>query len=236
MGNDQGRRRSAPLGETGDNQTLAEVAYRTIRSELLTGGLDAESKLGIDELRTRIGIGASPIREALSRLVSEGFVKAEERRGFRAASISVQELSEITELRILLECEGLKASIAHGGEDWESDVLAKYHLLEHAEKNLGVSVDRDTWNMRNQDFHDATVGACGSLWLMRLRSTLYDHSQRYRYRIHDAGATRVKLKKDHKHLRDAVLKRDVALSCTLIDRHFRATLDDFKRAVGAGEG
>ncbi|MDD3443993.1 MAG: GntR family transcriptional regulator [Zavarzinia sp.] len=91
-------------GEEGDGtKTLAELAYRRIRDLIIAGDLAPDEKLRIEYLRRALDIGASPLREALSRLSSHGIVEMEGQRGFRVASVSLPALWDITETRLLLE-------------------------------------------------------------------------------------------------------------------------------------
>ena len=77
----------------------------------------------------------STIRETLNRLASEGFVVAEEQRGFFVNSFSRNDLIEIANLRVLLECHAIKLSIERGDTDWEGNLVASYHKLHLLEKN-----------------------------------------------------------------------------------------------------
>jgi GntR family carbon starvation induced transcriptional regulator len=225
--------RTVPPDGGDATRSLTETAYRTIREQLLSGLHAPQSKLRIDELRRRLGIGASPIREALSRMVSEGLVTVEEQKGFRAAPMSIPEFGEITELRILIESEGLRKAIQNGREQWESGIVASYHLLAHAERQLRESGKTDEWEIRNREFHDALVQACDSTWLMRIREILYVHSQRYRYRSLVASPVRRNKVNEHRLLRDAVLARDAEKACDLILKHFLLTYDNYVKAERA---
>jgi DNA-binding GntR family transcriptional regulator len=211
--------------------TLTETAYRSIKHELLSGQVEPGAKLRIDPLCARLGVGASPIREALSRLVSEGFVIAEEQKGFRAAAMSVAEFREITELRILLETTAVRRAIEHGNEDWEAAIIAAYHRLTRAEERVKAGENVADWELRNRDFHNALVAACGSDWLMRLREMLYAHSQRYRLQSLLAGAQRRDTPKEHRKMRDAVLARDADKAAELIRQHFQMTLRDYEASA-----
>jgi DNA-binding GntR family transcriptional regulator len=210
--------------------TLTETAYRSIKNELLSGQFEPGTKLRIEPLCERLGFGASPIREALSRLVSEGFVTTEEQKGFRAAPMSVAEFREITELRILLETTAVTSAIERGGEGWEAAIIAAYHRLASAEGRLARGQDATDFEVRNRDFHDSLVAACGSDWLMRLRAMLYAHSQRYRQQSLAAGAKRRNTTKEHRQIRDAVLARDAKRASKLIAQHFDLTRDIFEKS------
>src|SRR5712675_286146 len=69
--------------------SLTHGAYAELRSELLACRFAPGEKLKIDDLCRRFAVGSSAVREALSRLASEGFVVSEPQRGFRVAPLSV---------------------------------------------------------------------------------------------------------------------------------------------------
>jgi GntR family carbon starvation induced transcriptional regulator len=208
-------------------RSLTETAYRSIKNDLLVGVCLPGSRLRIDTLRKRLGIGASPIREALSRLVAEGLVTSEEQKGFRAASMSPEEFREITELRITLETMALRQSIQSGGEEWEANIVACHHRLAKAEERLRKTGTADDFESKNRDFHDALVSACDSGWLMRMREILNMHSQRYRFRSLVAVGKRRDTFKEHRLMRDATLARETDKAVRLMEQHFRTTLSIF---------
>ena len=68
--------------------TLTEQAASFLQRDVLSGALHPGTKLVIADLVERYGIGATPVREGLSRLVTQGFVKAIGQRGFRVTAVS----------------------------------------------------------------------------------------------------------------------------------------------------
>ena len=76
--------------------TTATAVYQRIKDDILDGKLAPGLKLRIEFVSERYGAGSSPIREALSRLSSEGIVIRHEQRGFCVAPISLDELREVT--------------------------------------------------------------------------------------------------------------------------------------------
>ncbi|MBL4908219.1 MAG: GntR family transcriptional regulator, partial [Sneathiella sp.] len=85
------------------SSTLATSVYDRIRQDILTGVLTPNKKLRTDELRELYDAGNSPIREALNRLSSDGFVVREEQRGFHVAAVSRTELQELVKTRCWIE-------------------------------------------------------------------------------------------------------------------------------------
>src|SRR6266446_7520756 len=79
--------------------SLTHGAYAELRSELLACRFAPGEKLKIDDLCRRFAVGSSAVREALSRLASEGFVVSEPQRGFRVAPLSVRSEEHTSELQ-----------------------------------------------------------------------------------------------------------------------------------------
>ena len=78
--------------------------YQRIKRDIIFGELAPGSKLKLDGLRERYQASMSTLRETLNRLASEGFVDALDQRGFFVTPVSREDLIEIANLRVLLEC------------------------------------------------------------------------------------------------------------------------------------
>jgi GntR family carbon starvation induced transcriptional regulator len=216
--------------EENGNKTLSDQAYHQLRTDIIIGKLQPDEKLRIDHLRKVYGVGASPLREALSRLTADGFVTAEGQRGFRVAPMSEEDLEDITRLRILLEKQALCQSIEHGDDAWESRIVATFYQLEKVEE----SVDRDPteWEKRNHDFHEALIGGCTSKWLRRFYGVLYDQHKRYRNISFTTEIPR-DIHQEHEELRNAALARDTKRACEAIEHHIQRTAEITLRVLKA---
>ena len=87
--------------------TVGTSTYEKIKRDIIYGALAPGVKLKLDTLKHRYAASVSTLRETLNRLASEGFVAAEEQRGFFVTPVSREDMIEITNLRILLECHAL---------------------------------------------------------------------------------------------------------------------------------
>ena len=96
--------------------------------------MEPGEKLKIDTLQRDHGLSSSPLREALNRLVTEGLVHTDERRGFWAAPVSVADLRDVTRLRLMLDCEALEESMRHGDHAWEARIVSALHWLVYFQK------------------------------------------------------------------------------------------------------
>jgi GntR family carbon starvation induced transcriptional regulator len=205
--------------------SLSQIAWEALRTDIISGKLPPNMRLRIAGLRSVYGIGASPLREALSRLVADGFVISVDRRGFMVAPISLKEFRDLTDLRKLLEKEALKLSISGGDDAWEAGVIGACHSLSKAQARLSSrdAGSFEEWERRNREFHETLVAACPSAWILRFRSSAYDYAERYRRLCLSLTAASRDVQKEHYQLRDAAIARDVACACRLIDDHLERT-------------
>ncbi len=213
--------------------TLAEAAYERIRNDILSGAFTPDAKLAIHHLRERYSIGATPLREALSRLVADGFVAMTGQRGFRVAPISVDDLRDVTRLRILFETEALRDSIAVGDDAWEAAIVAAYHRLSKVDGHL-VDGDFAHWEIRNAAFHDALVAACPSPRLLQFRQNLFDQHKRYRSLSTRAGGDARDVAREHREILESTLARDAVAACSRIAEHIQLTAQRLEHVIAAG--
>ncbi|EIJ36753.1 GntR family transcriptional regulator [Thiothrix nivea] len=215
---------SNPLQPAEAPKTMTDYVYTQLREDIIQGKLAPDSKLKIEQLRGMYDVGATPIREALSRLSADGFVLMEGQRGFRVSPISPEDLEDVTELRITLELKALRNSILHGGDDWESRVVSTYYQLSKVEE-LDLFEHIDAWEQRNHDFHWALISACTSKWLLHFYNTLYDQHKRYRNISLVANLGQRDVHAEHKRIYDAALARDADTACRETEEHIRVTAE-----------
>ena len=205
-------------------KTMTDYVYGQLREDIIQGKLIPDSKLKIEHLRGEYKVGATPLREALSRLSSDGFVITEGQRGFRVSPTSASDLDDVTELRIMLELKALKSSLLHGGDDWESRVVATYYQLSKVEE-LDLFENLAAWEQRNHDFHWALISACTSKWLLHFYNILYDQHKRYRNISLIANLGKRDVHDEHQRIYDAALARDVETACRETEQHIRLTAE-----------
>ncbi len=205
--------------------TLADLADEHLRRDIVSGALKPGEKLSIALLTSRYAIGASPLREALSRLSTDHLVVLEGKRGFTVAPISAAELEDISVCRRLIETEAVRLAVEGGDDAWESRVVAAFHRLDRVEERVrqdGASRS-DEWEERNGEFHEAVVSACGSAWLVRLQKMLYVQHERYRRLSLQHRDPARDLRAEHRDIMDACLDRNSAAAARLSGEHIDRT-------------
>lgn len=213
--------------------TMASSLASRIRLDIIRGEFPPGSKLRTQALADRYGVSLIPMREALSRLASSGFVRAEDQRGFRVAETSTSELADITNTRLLIEKEALRRSIEFGDLTWETNLIAAHHRLTQLRMRdaaaPGISL---AWDEAHGAFHAALLAACGSKCLMSLAIELRDQTSRYRHLSVQADQTtfagddqakRRNVEAEHLAILNAARNRDFELAARLLEEHLRKT-------------
>jgi DNA-binding GntR family transcriptional regulator len=210
--------------------TPGEAAYRRLRADVIAGRLTPGGKLGLEGLRPRYGAGVSTLREALTRLASEGLVVAEGQRGFSVAPVSPEDFAEVADLRLLLERHAIRESFAAGDLDWEGRVVGAHHKLAALERRLlaGESADTVLWKRYDLEFHAALIEACGSAVLLETYVAAYDRYLRYQMvAVVFRGAVAAE---QHAALLDCALSRDADRACLLLEAHVAGCVEHVARS------
>ena len=209
-----------------DRDTLAERAALQIEADILKGALAPDSRLGIMETAARYGVGATPLREALSRLAARGLVNAIGKRGFRVKSISREDLADIVRIRTVVEREALRLSMAAGDRAWEGEIVAALHQLKcYVRDNpRGFGEGETAFDALHKRFHASLIAACGSPRLIAACSDLYDEAYRYRRLMMATFASRQEFVRGHEILAEAAIERSRERAEALIEAHIASTL------------
>jgi len=212
-------------------KTLAEGAYLQLRRDIIEGVHPPGYKLRVEHLKDHYQVGAGTLREALALLVADSLVVAQGQRGFRVAPISLADIEDITQTRILLETEALRQSMIHGDADWESGVQQAFINLSSAEEGLGrtTRTSFDEWERRNKQFHAKLIAACPSDWIQHFLGILYRQSERYRRLVLFDRTVPRNIHAEHVALFEAVNQRNIEQATLLLEEHIAMTLEVIKR-------
>jgi len=219
----EARSAAAAASDAPPAATLATAICDRIRSDILAGKRKPGGKLRLEALKTEFAVSWSPIREALSRLSAEGLVHAEEQRGYRVAPVSRSQLAEVIRLRTLLESTALQASIEHGDDAWETEVLAAHHRLSKLENRRQATPDAEQWERWHRTFHEALIRACGMPTLLQFCSQLHDMNDRYRRLFLSAHKFDRDVAGEHRAIAEATLAHHAAKACRLLEAHIQRT-------------
>jgi DNA-binding GntR family transcriptional regulator len=202
-------------------------AYDALRQELLECRFQPGQPLRIGDLCKRLEVSQGAVREALSRLTSEGLVEAQPQRGFRVTPVSVEDLRDLTNARSEIEQICLRQAIALGDVRWEARILAAFHELSRTPPLESGTPRR--FNRRfvalHHSFFDVLVSACNSPWMGRVRQTLQAHEFRYHGHSPPPSPDERDVIAELRDVMRATIERNADLACGLLDVHMRSSAD-----------
>lgn len=214
-------------------RTLIERAYAQLRDDIVEGRLPPGARLRVEHLRKRYGVGAGTLREALTRLVSDALVITEGQRGFRVAPIAIEDLIDLTRLRLHIELEALRHSIRSGDAAWRRHLQSAFEAVSAYEQPIRPE-HRRRWEILNTRFHEALITAHASPWTMRILRLLARHGERYRRIAMNLPGSQRDVHAEHRQIFEAAIAGEEARAALALEAHIRATPDLLIRAHRAG--
>jgi DNA-binding GntR family transcriptional regulator len=203
----------------GRRLTAQEVAYEAIRAAILRGDFVAGARLQQSNLASQLSVSTTPVREALSRLATEGLVQIDPHRGAIVRGFDDDELEEIYQLREILEPLATK----------KAALLISEEALDEAEvlwRRMEDHSDPAEWVENNRQFHALIASASHSPRLTSLLQGLRDSSTRYVHWSLTVNPDRfVSANRDHRALIDACRARDGELAAAIEARHLSGTVE-----------
>ena len=137
-------------------------AWQILREAIFTGRFQPGAPLRFHEMQALCEMSVSPVREALTRLVTEGLVETEHNRGYRVAPLSRRDLDDLVRTRVQIEGWALERAIALGDEVWEARIMSSLHLLTRLPRRRAGEprLMDEEWERRHIDFHQSLIAAC----------------------------------------------------------------------------
>ena len=177
-----------------------------------------------DLLQQQLGLGRTPIREALQRLVRDQFVTIIPRRGMYVSSIDVSELSTLYETRAILEPYVMRLACARGrSADWEAMAAALARATAHSTSTELLEIDREC--------REIVWAAAGNRFLTDTLDMLYAQSDRLWHLYLADVAALDEVIAEHRAIHEALVAGDGERAAALIESHMRAFNDKIGDAV-----
>lgn len=209
-----------------------------LRRRVIVGDLEPGEWLRQDEIATEFGTSHGPVREAFRALASEGFVQHETHRGYRVATVDVEDLQQITAIRDLLESEAIRQAVPRLTSTQLAELQAAYdhmnRLADAARSDDLRSVEE--FRAAHEQFHVQLFECSGLPRLTSMVITEWRHAQRIRsiaLRDHDGSA--VQRDEWHDVLMDACVRRDAESAVEAMRSHRVAASEAAINALASRE-
>ncbi|MEN9822377.1 MAG: hypothetical protein RLZ04_803 [Actinomycetota bacterium] len=204
--------------------SLSERAYHEIRRMIVRLELAPGDVIREDDLQGRLGLGRTPIREALQRLVRDQFVIVIPRRGMFVSGVDVSDLGLLYETRSILEPYAMRLAAARGTTD---------HWNRMAAALAGVRVDSSPDELLAVDraCRELVWEAADNRFLTETLDMLYTHSDRlWNMYLGDVADLRTMIE-EHREILAALRATDGDRAGELIEAHMRSFDAQIRAAV-----
>ena len=159
-------------------QSLADKAYHEIRDLIVSLELAPGALIDERDLIERLGIGRTPVREALRRLAHERLVDVYPRRGMFVTGVDVRQLARLSEVRAVLEPEAARLAAERATEDDRAQLDALLAELDAGGSELmqlDERIHRAVYRAAHNDLLEATLEQYYALalriWMLALERT-----------------------------------------------------------------
>lgn len=199
----------------------SEQAYNQIRQDIISGVLKEHERLTEQALAQRIGLSRTPVREAIKRLIHEGFIENESGYSTRVASFSVDESEQIFQLRIMLEGYAIRRAASFAKSEQITALRTLATRMSQLVQPDSVD-DFDDIARANELFHRTIAEAANSTRLIALISVAVDVGLVARtYRSYSDAALRRSCQHHHEMV-DAIEARSPDWAESVMTSHLLA--------------
>ncbi len=208
------------------HRTLAEKAFDTLSTAIITGQLRPGARLPIEELAALLEMSPMPIREAVRRLDAAGLVENIPHRGARVTELSIRDLAEVYEARLPLEvlaiCRAAERFTAAQAADARRSLAS---LNEYADEASAAASQAHT------RFHFALYEAADSAWLLRLILPGWETSERYCLEVPDVRRPAQRAA-EHEEMLAACEAHDPDRAARVLRHHLVTTANSLAAEMG----
>ncbi|GAN48620.1 GntR family transcriptional regulator [Methylobacterium radiotolerans] len=171
-----GRGRATPA-DAPRPRSLAETAYDAIEQMIISRRLAPGAMVSEGELGAELGLGRTPVREALARLKTIGFVEVHPRRGVLVTQVDIIKHLELLEVRRPLDETVARCAIARATE---ADVARLLDCVGGL-RSTAEARDREAYFRHKRALHEGLVGAAHNPTLTGTMAALHAQSRRFWY-------------------------------------------------------
>ena len=202
--------------------------YAMLRNMAIAYQFKPGERLSEIELAERLGVSRTPVREALTRLVTEGFLQTAT-RGYMRRPLEVQETLDLYEARVAIERECLRLALERATD---AQLLEARAYLEESRAVAGSTPVQQLVEL-DEGFHLRIADMAGNSELRRMLVSLNERIRFIRW-IDMENVGRDSTQIEHQEILQALTARDAALSERLLSGHIALRRDQIVDAIARG--
>ena len=209
--------------EDGATRSLSDEAYFRIRDLIVSLELPPGSIVNERELMERLGLGRTPVREALRALAQEKLVEVFPRRGIFVSSVNARDLASLSEVRSVIEAHAARVAAERATDEERSEAAA---LIEELDGAAGERDERSLIEL-DQRIHTHVYRCTHNPFLEATLNEYYVLTLRIWFLALDRVARLDDAVQEHRELMEAIRDADPARAEDAMRRHVAG----FERAI-----
>jgi DNA-binding GntR family transcriptional regulator len=206
--------------------SLRDTAYEAIKHRIITCAFKPGEYINELQLSSILKIGRTPVHQALDRLMIEGLVQVIPRKGVIVKPISLNEVLQIIEVRLINEPYGARLAAEHAGD---SDIVTMSEVLLQA-KHWAALRNVELLMLLDREFHLLIAQSAKNDVLMELLRSLHERSLRFWFISLNAPKQYERVQEEHSTILGAIRKHNADQAEAAMRDHiesFRASVSQF---------
>jgi DNA-binding GntR family transcriptional regulator len=218
-------------------RSLQQQIHDRLLGRILRGELEPGERISPPEIAAAMGVSITPVRDAVNQMAAEGLLQVTPRRGTVVSPVSIVDITELYEIRLMIEPEAAELAAGRASAD---EIAGVRELAERLESDPAAAAGRvddlETYLQEiatDAELHAAIVHAAHNRRLAAVYDGLRTHvliaravfPHLYRGRPHRRG--------EHRRIVDAIAQRDGVAARDAMAAHLRQALADTLRHVEA---
>lgn len=210
------------------HKTRTQIVVEVLRERILSGDIAAGQPLRQSAIAESLNVSRIPVREALVQLEAEGLVKFEAHKGATATALSVEQVTELFELRAMIETDLLEKAIPNLTQE---NILHAAAVLEEMESAFQQKDSVASWSELNTRFHTCLYQAANRPHTLDVVHGLNTNCDRYiRLQLLLAGGI-PRAESDHRQLLNYCETKQIPQAVNLLKNHILHAADEIKELV-----
>jgi GntR family transcriptional regulator, rspAB operon transcriptional repressor len=221
----KGSRRREPTASRA-TASLRDAAYEAIKHRIITCAFRPGEYINELQLSALLNIGRTPVHQALDRLMVEGMVEVIPRKGVIVKPVSLNEVLQIIEVRLINEPLGARLAADHASD---SDLTEMADVLKRA-KHWASLRNVENLMLLDREFHLLIARAAKNDVLTELLRSLHERSLRFWFISLNAPTQYQLVQDEHATILEAIRQRDAGKADAAMRRHiesFRKNVSQF---------
>jgi DNA-binding GntR family transcriptional regulator len=198
----------------------SDSVFDILRENILGRGFRPGGRLDVRALADQLGVSATPVKDAITRLAAEGLVEIRPRSGTFVAELAPDAVAETFEIRRALECLAAERVMSR----LTPDLLASFEaIIDALERPVSNERDRVEHERKNVELHTLLVEASNNRRLAELYRNLNAHLTiaRIHSRRRPDEERLEQERREHRAILEALAARDAVALVDALDRHIR---------------